>query len=73
MIVKVQMSQFSSDGEQRLLIYNRDRSFLDHLVVTDKLRPLVQRLSGRPKVYFEATLDADRNVELGREVELQRW
>jgi hypothetical protein len=69
MIVKVQLSQFSSDGKRMVLIYNKDRSIrkereadVDFLIL----------MNDEPKKYFEAT-EIDGVLTFQKEVEPQNW
>ncbi len=68
MIVKLQRAQFPAGAP--MLVYNQDRSVLLHVVET---KPLLERLRGRPKAYFEATLNAVGELDLGDEAPEQPW
>ncbi|UOF77029.1 hypothetical protein [Caudoviricetes sp.] len=52
--VKIQRSLASSDGQERVLVYNEDRTILQEFDMTDELRELF--LPHDLKLYFEATL-----------------
>lgn len=69
MIVKVQVSQFSSDGVTRCLIYNADRSFTYEGGLN---QDMVDVMAGRPKAYFEAIMGSG-GLEIGDEVTEQDW
>ena len=69
MIVKVQRALLSTDGVDRVLIYNHDRSFVYEGGVNEDLKDV---LAGRPKAYYEAVMTAD-GLEIGDEVEAQPW
>ncbi len=69
MIIKVQMALMSSDGVQRVLIYNHDKSFLYEGGVNEDM---VTLMAGRPNAYFEADLGSE-GLEIGDEVEEQPW
>lgn len=53
MIVKIQISLDSSDDVRRMLIYNKDRSFLSETELDPDVEALVQ---GRSKTFFDATI-----------------
>jgi hypothetical protein len=69
MIVKVQMSQFTSDGVSRVLIYNESKSFTYEGGVNEDM---VETMAGRPKAYFEAEMGPE-GLEIGAEVEAPDW
>ena len=69
MIVKVQMSQFSSDGVPRVLIYNESKSFTYEGGVNVDM---VETMAGRSKAYFEAEMGPE-GLEIGDEVEDPGW
>lgn len=69
MIVKIQRSLFSSGGAT-MLIYNQSRS----VYIQQPLDPVVEKLlCGRPKGYFEASLQPDGGLELLGHAEEQNW
>lgn len=70
MIVKVQVSLMTTAAERQCLIYNRSRSVIGELPLTEEIATV---MADRPKAYFEAKLDDDGVVQLGREVPAQRW
>lgn len=53
-IIKIQRSLATSDGQERVLVYNEDRTILQEFDMTDELRELF--LPHDLKLYFEATL-----------------
>ena len=69
MIVKVQVSLFSTDGTKRMLIYNEDRSTFFEGDLTQEVR---KAMDGQPKAYFEAKL-IDTKVNLIKKVAPQDW
>ena len=69
MIVKVQRALVTSDGIARVLIYNRDRSFVYEGGVNEDL---VDILGDQSKAYYEATFGPN-GLEIGEEVESQPW
>jgi hypothetical protein len=79
MIVKVQISQFDSEGGKRMLIYNQDR---DIMYETDATEDVVKAMGNEPKKYFHAKLIPDpqypnsttkRRIQLGNEASWQNW
>lgn len=52
-IVKVQRSITSSDGRERVLIYNKDRTILQEFDMADDLKEWFR--PGELDLYFEAT------------------
>ncbi len=52
-IVKVQRSITSSDGRERILVYDKDRTILQEFDMTDVLEEWFR--PGELKLYFEAT------------------
>jgi len=69
MIVKVQMSLFSSDGTPRCLIYNETRSFQYEGGVNEDM---VETMDGRAKAFFEADM-GPKGLEIGNEVTDPGW
>jgi hypothetical protein len=56
MIVKVQLSQFDSQGRTMMLVYNEDRSIMYEDEAT---KPIIDAMSGEPKKFFHAELIPD--------------
>lgn len=57
MIVKIQASQYTTAGQQQMLIYNEDRSFQMQEPITKEIK---DALGNRVKAYFIAEIiDAD--------------
>jgi hypothetical protein len=72
-IVKVQVSQFDSDGRKRILIYDRDRKFK---VQTDYVEGgfIEKKMGDRPKAFFHAKLDFQKHTfVIGEEAPEQDW
>lgn len=69
MIVKVQRALMSTDGVDRVLIYNQDRSFVYEGGINEDLADI---LGDQPKAYYEATLGPN-GLEIGEEVKAQPW
>lgn len=69
MIVKVQISQFTSHGNLRVLVYNEDRTIQWEDGADSEVLDFVQ---GRPKVYAEAHMEGTIIV-LDKIVEDQDW
>lgn len=78
MIVKVQISQYSSDGEKKMLVYNEDRSVEYEDVAT---KEVLKKMGKSPKKYFEAEviphpknwLRGESVVNLIKETKPQSW
>jgi hypothetical protein len=70
MIVKVQVSLATSLPNQRVLVYNKDRSIMYENDVTDDVLEL---LGDRPKAYFKAHLDKYKKLVLDEQAEDQDW
>lgn len=69
-IVKVQQSLRTTAEAPRCLIYNESRSVMGEI----PLPPAIAKALGkRPKAYFEATVDEEGMVYLGKEVGGQPW
>lgn len=73
MIVKVQVSLHSSDGQARCLIYNESRSWTYEGVCGEDI---VEMMKDRPKAYFHIELSEKEDFagfEIGDEVEGLDW
>lgn len=77
MIVKVQISQFSTDGGTHMLIYNKSRTVRYEDVATDEV---LKAMDGSLKEFFKAKLIADPNgtpeqkrIQLIKKAEFQTW
>lgn len=78
MIVKVQISQFSSDGESRMLIYDEKRQHEFEDIASKQILELMKR---RPKAFFEAEiiphpknwLQGEKVINIIKEAEWQNW
>lgn len=68
-IIKVQMSLMTSESNQQLLVYNKDRSIY---MQGDAGKDIAEVMAGRPKVFFEATL-TNGLIEVGKEVPDPGW
>lgn len=69
MIVKVQLP-LNAKPEDPALIYNQARTMQATVPVTDALRG---RFNGKHRLFFEATVDGDGNIELGEILKEQGW
>lgn len=69
MIVKMQRSLFSDNGQETVLIYDQSRTI--HVVLPAS-RDLLRKLDGYDKRYFHAKLRHGR-LELGRPAAEQNW
>lgn len=76
MIVKVQISQSSSDSQKHMLVYDRKRKYLYEEVASAEILAI---MNGRPKVFFEAGLIDDpkkkgaKQIALIEETKWQNW
>lgn len=70
MIVKVQLSLHSSDGEHRCFIYDEHRRFRFEGVCG---QDIADAMKGRPKAFFELERDPDGSFLLGDEVADPGW
>lgn len=71
MIVKVQRSLYSSSGEERVLIYNEDRSFEAEFVMYEGLRSTFA--TDEVKYFAHAEIDDDGELVLLKEADWQSW
>lgn len=74
MIVKVQISLYSSTGSTDMLIYNQDRS----VMYQDEATPAIKHVMGKElKKYFKASLVDDGNggkrIQIDKEVAARNW
>lgn len=72
-IIKVQLSQFSSDhgySDQTMLIYNKHKLIHYEASTTEEVRSL---MNGRAKAYFKYELDKENKIIIGKEVNKQNW
>ncbi len=69
MIVKVQMSLFTTASCPQVLIYNEDRTVMWQ---GDAPKGLKKLMKGEPKKFFYATTK-NKNIILGEEAEWQDW
>ena len=78
MIVKVQISQFGSEGRKMALIYDQTRKHRLEIEADEKLLKL---MGDSPKKYFHATIEphpknwlqGEKVFELGKEASWQNW
>lgn len=56
MIVKVQISQFSSDNIERLLVYDESRKFMYETEESKEIKPIKELMKGQAKAFFNAAL-----------------
>ena len=69
-IFKIQVPQFSSDGDAQAYIYNKDKSQKVFIPVT---KGLLEFMDGEPKVYVYGYLGTDKLLHISEEVEEQVW
>lgn len=72
MIVKVQLSLFTTRERSEALIYNEDRSF--SIILPESACPgLREVLDGTMKAYFEAYVTSTGKLELLKRAPEQEW
>lgn len=71
MIIKVQRPLTSNMETPPYLVYNEDRSLMDHVTLEDPA--IIDWFEGDPKMYVEARLWIDGTLQLLRRVEEQDW
>lgn len=69
MIVKVQISEFSSDGVQKFLAYDRGRK---NVFQGETTPDLLQKMEGQNKAFFRAKI-IKGSLFIGTKVENQSW
>jgi hypothetical protein len=69
-IFKIQLSQFSSDGMRRVLIYNEDRSIYHEQQATDEI---VVTVDGRAKSFMWGYINHARKLILSKPAPWQKW
>lgn len=69
MIVKVQISQFSSDGIKYMFFYNRSRSIMEERNLTEEV---LKAMKGRAKAFFKVNITPD-SFSIIEEVPDQDW
>jgi len=72
MIVKIQISQFSTQGES-ILIYDETREYRYESNNLEEVKTIKPLLKGRPKAYFDAELDENNAFQIKDEVSTQDW
>ncbi len=72
MIVKVQVSQFSSDDITSILVYDESRKFQYETNNPKEVEPIVKMMNGNPKAYFNAKMIGTRFQILGQ-AKKQDW
>ena len=75
MIVKVQISQFNSQGITSMYIYNEDRSVEYEGEATEDILTI---MNGSPKGFFKATLTKDKKgkgqrIKIIEKADWQNW
>ena len=69
MIVKVQISKFSSDGEQRVLIYDRPRRFMVEVPLSACLG-----IEGEDRAFYDGVTIVEGQIyQLGKRAPEQGW
>lgn len=72
MVVKIQVSQKSSDNVQRVLIYNETREFMYETEEPKEVESVLEIMNGHPKAYFNAEI-IDTKFELQSVADWQDW
>lgn len=72
-IVKVQQSQYSSNGLKSIFVYDEKRDHLYETSNQDEVKPVLEILKNRPKAYFHAELNKENKVVILKEAETQIW
>lgn len=72
MIVKVQVSLFTSDDIPTVLVYNEDRS---HRYEGPIIKGLMKKMNGYPKKFFWANVNLSRPdlIDILEEAPWQKW
>ena len=72
MIVKVQLSLFSSNGLKRAFIYDKSRENEYETEDDDEVTFIESILDGKPKAYFNADI-VNKQFVINEQVEAQDW
>lgn len=72
MIVKVQRSQFSSDGIRRILIYDETREYQYETEDPNEISEIETAMHGAQKAFFHTEL-IDNEFHLSHLAEWQEW
>ena len=70
MIIKVQISQFTTTAEKQVLVYNESRTILGEFPLTVEIEEAMQ---GRIKAFFKAEVSPLGAIELDRMVKDREW
>lgn len=70
MIIKLQISQFCSEGSASMLAYNESREYTYQSKASEEVLKLMR---GRPKAFFYATLDKELKFVVEEEAPWQNW
>jgi len=69
-IVKIQVSLFSSEPVQEVLIYNKDQSVRETFVLTDNIKNIMK---DEPKLFFYAHIDKNKKLNIDKSAKWQDW
>lgn len=69
MIIKIQLPLNSNVREAPALIYNERKT----VYLRSPVKIVQEIMAGRPKVYFKAHIDKNKQLVVGEEVEEQKW
>lgn len=70
MIVKVQLSQYTTEDEQQVLVYNKSKSIFYEETASKKI---IGMMAGRFKAFFKARLEKDGTLTLKKPAKWQEW
>jgi hypothetical protein len=70
LIVKVQISLFTTETTRQMLVYDRRKSVVFQGDVTQEV---LDEMEGDPKAFFHATHRRDGAIELHRRAPWQEW
>lgn len=70
MIVKVQLSMATSHENQRVLVYNKNKSVWYE---GDASKKLIKQMGGRFKMFFKAKMEKDKSITLIKPAKSQDW
>lgn len=72
MIVKIQISQFSSAGFTSILVYDESRDFQYETHVPEEVEPIIKLMNSNPKAYFNAKIVGTK-FQILSQVKKQNW
>lgn len=72
MIVKVQRSQFSSDGLKKILVYDESRKYMHETEDPETVEEIEAMMKGKQKAFFHAEI-VDTEFHISHPAEWQDW